>query len=177
MKLQFHWDLGWSVLDLPLHWQLMPGDQTWTLDCNNPDEWKPICVLTDHNYSLPIVKLLSQCVVTLCHIMCVIVQWTRGGSQLQCALAILFLGSVSFILQGIPWILPKKNESQTISFGHPKLLSWYFVTLYIWGQHSFDTSSWLHFIFTGETPVKLEVNMIEAPSASPALVCLLTPSP
>ena len=56
---------------------LMPGDQTSTLDscvvCSNPDEWKPICVLTDHNYSLPIVKLLRQCVVTLCHIMCVIV--------------------------------------------------------------------------------------------------------
>ena len=58
-----------------------------------------------------------------------------------------------------------------------KLLSWYFVTLYIWGQHSFDTSSWLHFIFTGETPVKLEVNVIEAPSTATALVCLLTPSP
>ena len=87
---------------------LMPGDQTSTLDscvvCNNPDEWKPICVLTDHNYSLPIVKLLSQCAVTLCHIMCVIVQWTQGGSQLQCATAILLLVSVSFILQGIPWI-------------------------------------------------------------------------
>ena len=53
---------------------LMPGDQTSTLDscvlCSNTDEWKPICVLTDHNYSLPIVTIESVCGHSVSHNVC-----------------------------------------------------------------------------------------------------------
>ena len=154
----------------------MPGDQTSTLDscvvCSNSDEWKPICVLTDHNYSLPIVKPESVCGHSVSHN----VGYCALDTGVNCNVHWRFSFLVLFpsFCRGSPGFFPRRMKvrqyllvTQNCCHG----------TLYIWGQHSFDTSSWLHFIFTGETPVKLEVNMIEAPSASTALVCLLTPSP